>query len=288
MNLLSSIDATDLPVTELDSDELWYKDAIIYQLHVKAFVDSNNDGIGDFAGLTRQARLSAGSRRHRALAVAVLSLARPRRRLRHRRLRRDQSRFRDDEGFPPLHRGGQAARPARHHRARDQSHLRPASTGSSAPAAATRGRARATGMSGATPTRNIRARASSSPTPRNRTGPGIRRPAPYLLAPLLLAPAGSEFRQSARGQRDRPGHEALARCRRRRLPARRDSLSVRARRHQQREPAGDPRDHQEAARRARRLRQGQGAARRGQSVAGGRAANISATATNATWPITSR
>jgi maltose alpha-D-glucosyltransferase/alpha-amylase len=30
----------------------WYKDAIIYQLHVKAFADSNNDGIGDFAGLT--------------------------------------------------------------------------------------------------------------------------------------------------------------------------------------------------------------------------------------------
>src|SRR5436190_23128837 len=33
------------------SDTLWYKDAIIYQLHVKSFFDSNNDGIGDFAGL---------------------------------------------------------------------------------------------------------------------------------------------------------------------------------------------------------------------------------------------
>jgi maltose alpha-D-glucosyltransferase / alpha-amylase len=30
---------------------LWYKDAIIYQLHVKSFFDSNNDGIGDFQGL---------------------------------------------------------------------------------------------------------------------------------------------------------------------------------------------------------------------------------------------
>ena len=29
----------------------WYKDAIIYQLHVKTFVDSNGDGVGDFAGL---------------------------------------------------------------------------------------------------------------------------------------------------------------------------------------------------------------------------------------------
>ncbi|MDR7543534.1 MAG: maltose alpha-D-glucosyltransferase [Armatimonadota bacterium] len=30
----------------------WYRDAIVYQLHVKAFYDSNADGIGDFAGLT--------------------------------------------------------------------------------------------------------------------------------------------------------------------------------------------------------------------------------------------
>jgi maltose alpha-D-glucosyltransferase/alpha-amylase len=33
------------------SDPLWYKDAIIYELHVRAFADSNNDGIGDFQGL---------------------------------------------------------------------------------------------------------------------------------------------------------------------------------------------------------------------------------------------
>ncbi|MGH9617738.1 MAG: maltose alpha-D-glucosyltransferase, partial [Acidobacteriaceae bacterium] len=32
-------------------DPLWYKDAIIYELHVKAFEDANNDGIGDFQGL---------------------------------------------------------------------------------------------------------------------------------------------------------------------------------------------------------------------------------------------
>ena len=33
------------------SDSLWYKDAIIYELHVRAFADSNGDGIGDFPGL---------------------------------------------------------------------------------------------------------------------------------------------------------------------------------------------------------------------------------------------
>jgi maltose alpha-D-glucosyltransferase/alpha-amylase len=38
----------------LELDELWFKDAIIYQLHVKTFADSNNDGIGDLAGLTQK------------------------------------------------------------------------------------------------------------------------------------------------------------------------------------------------------------------------------------------
>ncbi len=32
----------------------WYKDAIFYELHVKAFYDSSNDGIGDFNGLTEK------------------------------------------------------------------------------------------------------------------------------------------------------------------------------------------------------------------------------------------
>jgi maltose alpha-D-glucosyltransferase / alpha-amylase len=36
------------------TDPLWYKDAIIYQLHVKAFFDSDNDGVGDFKGLTQR------------------------------------------------------------------------------------------------------------------------------------------------------------------------------------------------------------------------------------------
>ncbi len=36
------------------SDPLWFKDAIIYELHVRAFFDSNGDGIGDFPGLTQK------------------------------------------------------------------------------------------------------------------------------------------------------------------------------------------------------------------------------------------
>jgi maltose alpha-D-glucosyltransferase / alpha-amylase len=36
----------------VSGDATWYKDAVIYELHVRSFADSNGDGIGDFAGLT--------------------------------------------------------------------------------------------------------------------------------------------------------------------------------------------------------------------------------------------
>ncbi len=37
-----------------ETDPQWYKDAVIYQLHVKSFYDSSGDGIGDFKGLTQK------------------------------------------------------------------------------------------------------------------------------------------------------------------------------------------------------------------------------------------
>jgi maltose alpha-D-glucosyltransferase/alpha-amylase len=36
------------------SDTQWYRDAIVYQLHVKSFFDSNDDGVGDFEGVTQK------------------------------------------------------------------------------------------------------------------------------------------------------------------------------------------------------------------------------------------
>jgi maltose alpha-D-glucosyltransferase/alpha-amylase len=36
---------------QLPDDPLWYKDAVVYQIHVKAFRDSTRDGYGDFNGL---------------------------------------------------------------------------------------------------------------------------------------------------------------------------------------------------------------------------------------------
>src|SRR5579885_1031044 len=38
----------------LEDDPLWYKDAIIYEVHVRAFFDSGDDGMGDFGGLTQK------------------------------------------------------------------------------------------------------------------------------------------------------------------------------------------------------------------------------------------
>ncbi len=35
-------------------DPLWYKDAVIYQVHLKSFFDANNDGVGDFSGLIQK------------------------------------------------------------------------------------------------------------------------------------------------------------------------------------------------------------------------------------------
>ena len=38
----------------LEDDPLWYKDAVIYEVHVRAFADGNGDGLGDFIGLTQK------------------------------------------------------------------------------------------------------------------------------------------------------------------------------------------------------------------------------------------
>ena len=67
-------------------DPLWYKDAIIYQLHVRSFYDSNGDGIGDFSGLARKLDYIQRSGRHGHLAAALLPFSAQGRRIRHRRL----------------------------------------------------------------------------------------------------------------------------------------------------------------------------------------------------------
>jgi maltose alpha-D-glucosyltransferase/alpha-amylase len=48
------------PHAPVAGDPLWFKDAVIYQLHVKSFFDSNDDGVGDFAGLIEKLDYIAG------------------------------------------------------------------------------------------------------------------------------------------------------------------------------------------------------------------------------------
>ena len=56
MNAVTELDlsAAAPPPAELTSDPLWYKDAVIYELHIKAYADANGDGVGDFRGLTER------------------------------------------------------------------------------------------------------------------------------------------------------------------------------------------------------------------------------------------
>ena len=42
------------PIIAAKDDPLWYKDAVIYQVHIKSFFDANNDGVGDFPGLIQK------------------------------------------------------------------------------------------------------------------------------------------------------------------------------------------------------------------------------------------
>ena len=62
-------------------DPSWYKDAIIYQLHLKSFFDANNDGVGDFRGLLEKLDYVAELGVTAIWMLAVLPLAPPRRRL---------------------------------------------------------------------------------------------------------------------------------------------------------------------------------------------------------------
>ncbi|CAD6879619.1 Trehalose synthase (EC 5.4.99.16) [Methylomonas albis] len=50
----NSTETTPVDASQWMENPLWYKDAVIYELHVKAFFDSDNNGVGDFAGLIQK------------------------------------------------------------------------------------------------------------------------------------------------------------------------------------------------------------------------------------------
>ncbi len=80
----------------------WWRDGIFYQIYPRSFQDSNADGVGDLAGIIARLPYLQRARRRRDLAVADLSLADGRFRLRHLRLYRDRSAVRHIEDFDAL------------------------------------------------------------------------------------------------------------------------------------------------------------------------------------------
>ena len=171
------------------TDQLWYKDAIIYQLHVKSFFDSNDDGIGDFPGLISKLDYIADLG---ANAIWLLPFY-PSPRLddgydisEYREVHPDYGTLADFRHFV---RAGTRARHARDHRTRGQSHLRPASVVSARPARQAWLALARLSMSGRIPIRNMPERGSYSSTASARIGPGIRSPVPTIgIASIRISP----------------------------------------------------------------------------------------------------
>ena len=216
----------------------------------------------------REARLSAVDRRRLRLAAADVPVAVARRRLRHRRLLRHPSRLRDGGRLPRVRRAGTPARHPRDRRPGDEPHLgRP----SVVPGVAQRpdraeGRlVRLVGHGRAVPGRADHLRRHRGLQLDAR--PGARA---VLLAPLLPSPAGSQLREPGRAGGDARRAALLARPRDRRLPARRRPLSLRRGGDELREPAAHARVPEARACRGGRALSRPRAARRGESVAGGR------------------
>ena len=267
----------------------WYKDAIIYQLHVKAFFDSNGDGMGDFAGLTAEARLHRRPGRDRDLAAALLS---------RRPLRDDGYDIADYYGVHPdygtLRDFRAFVREAHRRGLRVITELVVNHTSDQHPwfveSRASRGQPEARLVrlerrpTSATPTRG-----SSSPTPRRRNWAWDHGRAAVLLAPLLQPPARPQLRQPAR---------CCGRCCRSMrfwLDLGVDGLRLDAMPYLFEREGTNCENLPETHAFLKRLRAAMDAqlprphaAGRGQPVAARTCARTSATATNATWRSTSR
>ena len=220
-------------------DDLWYKDAVFYEVHVKAFQDSNDDGIGDFPGLT--ARLDY----IQDLGVDCLWLLpfypSP--------LRDDgydiadfqdvSPALRQDGGLRDLHRRGAPPRAPGDRGPRRQPHVGQAPlvpVGPLGPGLAVPGLLRLERHRPALPGRAHHLRGHGEV--QLDVGPGGEG---LLLAPVLQPPAGPELRQPGGPGGHTRRHALLARQGPRRLPVRRGPLPLRARGDELREPPGDSR-----------------------------------------------
>ena len=178
----------------MSDDSDWYRDAVIYQVHVRAFRDSDGDGIGDIQGLTEKLDYLQD------LGVTAIWL-----------LPFYPSPLKDDgydiadytdvnpsygtlQDFRTFLREAHKRRPARHHRAGPEPHLGPAPVVPAGPQ----------GPAGLARPRLLRLERYGQPVYRRAHHlQGLRaleldlgpRCGGLLLAPVLFPPAGSELRQ---------------------------------------------------------------------------------------------
>ena len=251
-----------------ESQPNWFKTAVFYELHTRAFFDSSDDGHGRLPRASLEARLPPVARDRLHLAAAVLSLAAQGRGLRHLRLPHGEPRVRHRRRVRVVRRVGARARDAGDHRLRDEPHLERAPV---VPGVAARPRL-AEGRLVRLVGHRAPLRGRADHLRRQRAvqldmGSAARG---LLLAPLLQPPARPQLREPRGRRGDARRAPLLARPRARRLPARRRAVPLRGGGHELREPAADACVPEAGSRGGRRGVLRPCAARRGEPVARGR------------------